>query len=249
MKYYYQRLKNNRQFKIAFILLFIFMNIDLLILNYQMPDYNPHHSTFLCGSSLGNYMQMLVLWLLPAYLLLGTSSWFIQDDKTKNSLILTTKYGKKTYLNQYLKTVFLSTFLLFFINFLINYLCAYIINYGEIQYSMLGYEYIEPHLSIQYQHPFLTNIFFSLITSLFFSFYAIFIACISFIFPKLSYVLLLSFSLWLIFISGNHSILLACQPFCEYSYNYLFKIYMISTLIILTPSFLIYKFKVKKDEL
>lgn len=113
MKYYLYRLFHNQNFKMVFILLFIFMNIDLLILNYQMSDYHPDFSTFLAGGSLGHFMQMLVLWLLPIYLLLGESSWFIHDEKTRNSFILTTKFGKRKYIKLYLLNVFLSTFLLF----------------------------------------------------------------------------------------------------------------------------------------
>lgn len=252
MKYYWFRLKNNRNYKIVFILIFIFMNIDLLILNLQMNDYDPNHSTFLAGASFGHYAQMLILWVLPAYILLGASSWYSIDEKTKNSSILITRFGKKKYITKYLLSVFISSFFLIFINLLINYILALFINKGGTisafaqswnDYSSIG------DLQFQLGNPILTNLIFIITTSFFIATFSVFISCLSFIFTKISYVFLLSFVLWLILITGNHSILLTFQPFTEYSFLHIGKIYISIVIILLIINLILSIYMVKKDDL
>lgn len=252
MSYYFNRLKHNRNYKIIFLVIFILMTLDILILNSQMENYDPNFSTFLAGSSLGHYMQMLILWLIPAYVLLGESSWFILDEKTKNSSILISKFGKRKYIIYYLLNVLFSTFILIFANLIINYIIVNIINHGGTisQFSYQGSDYSGiGNLQEQLDNPIIANIIFIITTSFFIALYAVFTSCLSFLFTKLSHVFLLSFALWFIIISGDYSILLAFQPFAEYSFQYIGKIYIILSIILMLSCLILSIYKVKKDAL
>lgn len=249
MRYYLYRVRHSLNYKIAFMIVFVFMNLDLMILKRQMPGLDPNFSTFLAGSSLGHYMQMLILWLLPAYLMLGVAGWFHIDEKNKTSSILTTRLGKKKYLKDYIISTFLTTFFLFFINFLINYAFAFLLNQGNVDAPMVADPEYGHDLYLQLLHPILTNFIIIIMTSLFISVYAVFMGSLSFVFNKASYVFLLSFSLWFVLISGNYSILLAFQPFCEFSFTHLGSIYAITTILICMTSMILYILRVKKDEI
>lgn len=256
MKYYLYRLKYNRNYKIVFILLFIFMTYDAVLLHTQMPTFDPNMGTFLAGAGMGHYMEKLILWLLPAYLILVAASWFLTDEKNRYSTILMTRFEKKKYLQNYLLHVFISVFLLFFLNFVLNYIVVHIVNYGGTYNAYIGSEdfakemmRLSTDLRIQIQNPIICNFIYMITTATLFGIFAVFMSCLSLYFNKIAYVFLLSFAIWLIFCIGGYSILLACQPFNEYPLIFQAKLYGITVLGLLSVSVMLYVYRMKKDEM
>ena len=195
-------------------------------------------------------MQMLIMWLIPAYLMLTGASWFHIDEKNKTSTILASKFGKRKYLLEYLGSVFISAFLLFFLNLIINYVFSYILNYGNTYFASMTSVNEEKGLILwQYMHPMITNLIYMCTTSIMISLYAVFMSCLSLYFDKISFVFLLSFSLWLVLISGQYSILLTTQPFTEYSIYHQMKIYLACLFVLGISSYFLYRYRVKKDEI
>jgi len=227
------------------------MTSDLIILNRQIPElFQYNQSTFLAGNSFGHYMQMALLWLLPVYLMLSTSSWFCIDCKNQTHKILILKFGKKKYLKFYLLTVFLSNFFVFFINFLINYLLAFIINNsGKFSPYGINFNLDGSDLALQLNHPIISNLIFIVITCLLIGIFSVFISCISFIFSKISYTFFVAMLIWLLLLTGDFSVMLIFQPFAEYSFSYIGKIFAFVSVGIVTLSVFLYNYRIKLDEI
>lgn len=74
MKYFKTRLMMDKRYWLMTLFFVIVINIDLLLIVKEREPFSGQFLTFLAGSSLGHYPQMALLWLLPAYLLLGPRS-------------------------------------------------------------------------------------------------------------------------------------------------------------------------------
>lgn len=246
MAYYLYRFRNNKNFKIVFFIIFVLMSVDVYFIHSAAPDLSPNASTFLAGGSLGHYMQMLILWMLPAYLFLASSCWFSIDEKTRYSSILAAKFEKRAYLKKYLLSVFISTFLLFFINFIINYLIVMIVQTGTyVPYESQG----EIEVELQQANPVITNLYYIISSSIMIGVFAVFTSCISFVFNKIAFVFLLSFAVWLLLITGEYSIMLAFQPFSEYLLMDQIIIYAVVMTVLIISSIALYIYRVRKDEI
>jgi len=252
MKYFRTRLAIDRRYWLMTVLLVIITIVDLLIIGKQRFSFSGQFLTFLAGSSLGHYPQMALLWLLPAYLMIGPSRWYLQDVKAGQVSLLVTRMKKRQYLGRLLRMTFCSTFISILLALLLNYALALVVfrhgsGSGNRMSDFQGG--VKPFLHWQLLHPTITNLMTILIAAVLIGLLATAIMAVSFIFKKTSYVFALSMVAWFIPISTNYSIMGVLQPFQETALRTQALILAIYTLILLGITWMGYRSEVKRDEL
>ncbi len=204
-------------------------------------------------------MQILFLWFLPIYLLIMVSEYYIQDVASGSNTVQIVKVGKKKYFTNQLLFSFLVAFTVMLLALLVNLALAFILNHNSVQdptTSSLGLyrKYIPQHPELAYgyfmlTHQALANLISILLASFLSGIAAVGLTALCFLFPKRVYAYFLSFALWILLITGKHSLLKAIQPFNEYPWTQLLTNVLLFLILValLTLSSLIYK--VKSDEL
>ncbi|MGM0807467.1 MAG: hypothetical protein ACQET8_22440 [Bacillota bacterium] len=249
----YRLIRNKKSIFIIFLLI-LYPIIDLILLNGQWQEkFTPNYSHFLVGNSEGHMMQILFLWFLPIYLLIMVCENYIQDLLSGENKIMILKLGKRKYFGTYLFFSFLSSFTIILMTLLINSILSFIVNHDGVYSPTEGVSQTilqaRPMLAYQLSHPTTTNIIFIIITSFLVGLLAATITSICFIFPSRKYAYFLSFILWYLLIMGSNSILLVFQPFTEYTFIHLLRIFVQTVLIFSIIICASYLYKVKTDEL
>ncbi|WP_430490079.1 hypothetical protein [Lactiplantibacillus pentosus] len=252
MKYFKSRLIMDKRYWLMSLLFVIVINIDLLLLVHQRFSFSGQFLTFLAGSSLGHYPQMALLWILPAYLLVGPSRWYLQDVKVSQINLLTTRMKKSQYLQQLLRTSFISVATSALLALLLNYGLALLIfqNGSGNSYRMSDFQDgSDPFLYWQLLHPVLANLLTILLAAMILGLIAMAIMALSFMFKKVSYVFALSMVAWFIPISTKYSILAVIQPFQETTLTAQLMILLVYIIVLLGIICVGYGTEVHRDEL
>ncbi|WP_432225080.1 hypothetical protein ACRPMQ_01960 [Lactiplantibacillus argentoratensis] len=252
MKYFKTRLMMDKRYWLMTLFFVIVINIDLLLIVKEREPFSGQFLTFLAGSSLGHYPQMALLWLLPAYLLLGPGRWYLQDIKVGQINLLITRMRKPQYLQQLLRTSFISVAASALFALLLNYGLALLLfqNGSGNSYRMSDYQDgSDPFLYWQLLHPVLANLLTILLTAMILGLFAMAIIALSFMFKKISYVFGLSMVAWFIPISTNYSILSVLQPFQETTLTAQLMILLVYVIVLLGVICVGYGTEVHRDEL
>ncbi|MBO9164090.1 hypothetical protein ACA593_05200 [Lactiplantibacillus pentosus] len=252
MKYFKSRLIMDKRYWLMSLLFVIVINIDLLLLVKQRFSFSGQFLTFLAGSSLGHYPQMALLWILPAYLLVGPSRWYLQDVKVSQINLLTTRMRKSQYLQQLLRTSFISVATSALLALLLNYGLALLIfrNGSGNSYRMSDFQDgSDPFLYWQLLHPVFANLLTILLAAMILGLIAMAIMALSFIFKQIGYVFGLSMVAWVIPISTNYSILSVLQPFQDTSLAVQVMVLLAYIIVLLGVIYVGYRNEVHRDEL
>lgn len=262
----YRVVKNKKS--VAFIcILFAVPFIDLLTNVYasfsdywlhpeaysgQLPKDNLLHPTvasFLSGSSQGHIAQMLLIWILPLYLLLIYSDFYILEKKIGYSNITYSKISRKELLKVRFLLSFSLPFAILFASLLLNFVLSLIIFHGG--QSFLGLEmYTDSHslLSISLKHPYITYIIYIVAFSFLAGGYGVMCSALSLLFPSYKYVYPMAFFIWIIQIMSPYSLTYIMQPFIEYGWKEIILAGIIFLIIIAIFIFSAWQYKVKYDE-
>ncbi|OEG12890.1 hypothetical protein BCR25_05200 [Enterococcus termitis] len=227
MRYFFRRLFSDKRSCFIFLLFFMLVLLDIFLLYKSFGGYVPNYSTFLAGNSEGHYAQMLLLWLLPIYLIFGTSSWLLSDFNSGNVLSVTARSSRKYYWKSYNQINFLYGFCLVFITMLINYMLVSVIFIKETTVPFL----IEKSVNIfdfkifltnsiywELNYPVLSNFLHIIMVAVMAGCMSVIISTINIFTKSLYYTVFIVISIWYLLISFTPSIMVVFQPFTEYSF-------------------------------
>lgn len=222
IKYYFNRIINNKVKLATMLLIFLYPIIDIVLLlkdvSMGASVLEPNLASFL-SSRIFNFAQCLLLWFLPLYIILIVADDCIEDYKLGYRNVLVSKWGKRSYVITNIIKGFTFGFLVIFISLAINLVMTQIIFNGG-NYIGLDTNTIEGIESLRHslQCPLLTNIKYIVLASLLSGVVGLGASSVSLIFHDRFIVYPLVFVMW--YIPNNafiRPVMLAIQPFTEYS--------------------------------
>lgn len=216
-KYYFKRIINNKVKLGVILLIFIFPVIDILLMLNDIHNggsaLQPDLASFL-SSTIFNGAQILLFWYLPLYFLLIAADDCIEDFKTGYKNILITKWGKKKYLRVNIIKGFVIGFMVIFLTLALNMILTQIAFAGG---TYTGFDSDNGQINETLQYPFLTNCIYILVASFISGVVSMGAVAVALALHNRYLVYPIVFILWYIPSTVNKSIILALQPFTEYS--------------------------------
>lgn len=216
-KYYFKRIINNRIKLGVVLLIFIFPIIDIFLIlndiNNGGSALEPNLASFL-SSTIFNGAQILLFWYLPLYFLLIAADDCIEDFKTGYKNILITKWGKKKYFRANIIKGFIIGFIVIFLTLALNILLTQIAFAGG---TYTGFDFNDTQTNGFFQHPFLTNCIYIVVAAFISGVVSMGAVAVALALHNRYLVYPIVFLLWYIPSTINKSIILALQPFTEYS--------------------------------
>lgn len=214
LKYYFKRIINNKIKLGVILLIFILPIVDIILM---VKDIHlggsvlvPNLASFL-SSTLFNGAQILFLWYLPIYFLILTADDCIEDYHTGYKNILVSKWGKKKYFSINILKGFIFAFVVVFLSFSLNLIMTNIIFSG-------GTYYLEnENISESLKNGLVINIAYILFVSFLSGIVSMGAVAVSMSVHNRYVVYPIVFILWYLPSCGTKSIILAMQPFTEYS--------------------------------
>jgi hypothetical protein len=241
MEYFFKRLLSDRRSIFMFLLFLALMLSDVFMLYKSFGGYAPNYSTFLAGNSEGHYAQMLLLWLLPVYLVFGTSYWLLSDFNSGNLLSIVIRTDRKYYWKVYNQVNFFYGFSLLFLSAVVNYGAVAIIFRKEtavpfmVEHSIsIGDIQTLFHNSILWElsYPGLSNLIHIIMGAIITGCMSVIISTINIFTQSIYYTVFIVISLWYLLISITPSIMVSFQPFTEYSFKLKFM-YLITIVFLM----------------
>lgn len=221
VRYYLKRIINNKIKLGVILLIFAFPVIDIFLMLMDIRNGGsalmPNLASFL-SSCIFNGSQILLFWYLPLYLLLIVADDCIEDFKLGYKNILVTKWGKIGYFKANIIKGFLISFFVIFLSLVLNLIMTQIAFAGG-DYRLFDTNSIEatPSLYLAFQHPLLTNCVYILLASFLSGIVGMGAVAMAMALHNRFLVYPIVFLLWYIPSAIRQSIIIAVQPFTEYS--------------------------------
>ena len=244
------RLFKNRWKRVLLLVLILMPTFDLII-NYNYYSLNntkPYLIAFVCCAGCPHLMQELYYWIMPVYFMLLIGDDVLEDITTGYKEILVNKVGKKKYCIEKLGSSFLVSFFIMLIGLLINLLFVSILFHNG-SYEPSGGDYCGGILEVLYDsHPYLAILGFSIILSLFAGMSGALGAACGLFYRERKLAYAAAFFVWYLLVNRRESIVLVFQPFDEYPFSIISRIfgYSMGALLLVILTFYIYV--VKYDE-
>lgn len=247
--------------KIAISLIFLLPAVDffqhiygeiIAYGEYDSSNFNhPVYCSFLSASSMGNFTQILMFWILPLYFMILYCDSYTSDRNSGYLKCLISRTGRKKYYKTKFKIAFFLPFILMFISLTLNFLmCIIIFHNGD----MFGgfedfYLSMDRWLIFGIEHPFIYYFIYVIADCLIGGLCGILGMCCSILFANHFKAYPISFFVWFLQILIPFGIGNTVQPYTEYGIKY-----FISGLCILVVSILIlfaitYFVRLIKDEI
>ncbi|MGN0497470.1 MAG: hypothetical protein ACI4F6_00145 [Acutalibacteraceae bacterium] len=156
----------------------------------------------------------MLFWYLPLYFLLIAADDCIEDFKSGYKNILITKWGKKKYFRANIIKGFIIGFIVIFLTLALNILLTHITFAGG---TYTGFDSDNGQINEILQSPFLTNCIYILVASFISGVVSMGSVAVALALHNRYLVYPIVFILWYIPSTVNKSIILALQPFTEYS--------------------------------
>lgn len=181
--------------------------------------YRPDYVFFLANNSVGvgHIFQSIFIWFLPLYLLFLVVEDLLEEFQTGYSNILIAKLGRKKYLQGHMKKTVIFSVGIIMIGMLLNLLLVHILFAGA---QTSPYEDIEKEvgfLKFCFENPFVANIIFTIIIVVCGGMISVVGLMIAFTTRQRKYTYGITMLLWMTPILAKKSLVLAFQPFSEYS--------------------------------
>ena len=232
-----------------------FMHIygEILVYGGYNPTFifHPVYSSFLSGSSIGSFTQILFFWLLPLYFLIIYSDSASIDLKNKYSIPLITRIGKQEYYKTKFKIAFLFPFISVFAILTLNLLLNILIFHSGTSFAGLEgyYNTFDNWSSFGFTHPYIYYLIYIITNSFICAGCSIMGLCCSILFKNLYIAYPATFFIWFIQIIIPFGIGNTIQPYTEYGFTYFVSGLFIFILILFVVCAITYFSKVKKDEI
>lgn len=220
LKLYFSRILHDRvKLAIAIILFSIpILEVGQIVWSaYQghgIP--RPHYATFLCLYTLRHYLQKIMFWFLPLFLLVIVNEDTIEDYETGYRNALISRAGRKNYARTKLVGSFSFSFLIVFLSLIINMILIYACfqNGTYEMYDWQGIDYRDRDISrITMPHPVLANIAYIILTSFLAGLVGMMGTAVALTMQNRKIVYALTFFLWFVPVNLRYSILFAIKPF------------------------------------
>lgn len=199
------------------MLILIFPVIDILLMLNDIHNggsvLEPNLASFL-SSTIFNGAQILLFWYLPLYFLLIAADDCIEDFKTGYKNILITRWGKKKYFRVNIIKGFIIGFVIIFLTLALNMLLTQITFAGG---TYTGCDSNDGQINRISQYPFLTNCIYIFVASFISGIVSMGAVSLALALHNRYLVYPIVFLLWYIPSTVDRSIILALQPFTEYS--------------------------------
>ena len=176
----------------------------------------PHYATFLCLYTLRHYLQKIMFWFLPLFLLIIANEDTIEDYDTGYRGVLIGRMGKKNYALTKLIGSFLLSFCIVFVSLMINMALVYIcFRNGTFEMDeWAGINYMDKSISrLTMPHPVIANIVYIVGTSILVGLVGMMGTAVALTMQNRKIVYGITFLLWFIPVNLRNSILFAIKPF------------------------------------
>lgn len=201
-------------------------------LSYQ-NIYHPTMTTFLSGNTSGQFLQIIIIWLLPLYLILISAQRIIDNNRNDSNYIYTSRYTK---FKQYLGVSELTQFSIFTVFFIVLFGLDFVI--AELLFHN-GQSFMDLEDSVKYSHllklellhPNLAYISFIVVVSMSFGLFAVVVHVLALLLKKPILVHPISLDIWFFMVAMPNSSTYFIQPFIEYDWGTYFSA-LISYLVI-----------------
>ena len=216
-EYYFKRIINNPLNLTAIIVVMLLPMIDVF---YSLKDVYlggsvllPDLASFLAGT-IGHGAQTVLLWYLPVYFLIICADDCIEDHKTGCKYILISKLGKKKYLYINIIKGFVIGFTVMFVSLVFNLLIVHVLFNGGTYISAEISSSEKNHLL---QNSLLINIIYIIFVSFMTGILSMGASALADAIHNRFLLYPIVFIFWYIASFGDRPIILAFQPFSEYT--------------------------------
>jgi hypothetical protein len=212
---------------------------------------HPAYASFLSGTSQGHVAQMLLIWILPLYILLIYSDFYILEKKIGYSHITYTKCSRSELLKARFFLSFFLPFIILLFSLLLNFVLSLIIfNGGQ---NFMGLEMYPDHnvtlLTLSLKHPYIAYIIYLFVFAILAGCCGLMCTALSLLFPHYKYVYPAAFFIWILQIMLPNSLTYLMQPFIEYGFREIIPAGILFVAIVFIFLLSAWQYKVKFDEL
>lgn len=211
---------------------------------------HPVYASFLCGSSMGKFLQIGFFWMLPLYFLLLYSDSYITDKKYGYDVCLISRIGKREYFKNKFKLAFLLPFLVVIVSFALNLLCNIIAFHGGQNFRGYEqfYETMDSWFIWGYKNPYIYYLIYMVIDAFLCALSGLLGMSCSILFKNHYTAYPVAFFTWLTQIILPFGAGRSVQPYTEYGLKYFIMGTSCFTLIAVIIFFAAYIIKVKKND-
>ncbi|MGP3641300.1 hypothetical protein [Lentilactobacillus hilgardii] len=183
--------------------------------------YHPTITTFLAGNTSGQFLQIIIIWLLPMYLLLISTHRLVDQSQAESNYVTLSRFSK---INRYLETSQLTQFIVFMSLFLIlfgfDFLLAELLFHNGQFFMDLENSIKYSHLlGLELQHPNLTYLIYSVIVSAAFALFAVVVQVLVLTLKRPILIYPISLGIWFFMVAMPASSTYFIQPFIEYDWG------------------------------
>lgn len=224
---------------------------DIILFGSYNPDNHPVFTSFLSGSSIGHFTQILLSFILPLYFLILYNDSYITDIKSGYFNCLISRTGRKRYYLTKFKISFFVPSLLMFLSLILNLLlCLIVFHPGNAFGGMENfYTDMDNWFIFGYNHPYLYYFIYIISYCLICGLCSILGLCCSILFKNHFVTYPVTFFIWIIQAIIPFGIGSALQPFTEYGLKYFiigFALFIFSVLIVFIITYFL---RLTKDEI
>ncbi|AFS01351.1 hypothetical protein [Lentilactobacillus buchneri] len=182
---------------------------------------NPPTAAFLAGNSSGQFLQIILIWFMPIFIIMITLQRIIERTHGGSNYLLSTRMGT---LDKFFVRSELVQFFIFSTFYMILFGCDFVVaiilfHKGT---SFMGMEDSAKYshlLHLEIEHPYVAYILFVIIVSLAFGLFSVVIYVLALSIRKTILVYPISLGLWIFMIALPYSSSYFTQPFIEYDWN------------------------------
>ncbi|KRL72281.1 hypothetical protein [Lentilactobacillus kefiri] len=182
---------------------------------------NPPTAAFLSLNSSGEFLQLIIMLLMPIFLILITLQRKIEISQGKSNYIFQTRMGT---VNQYLIKGQITQFVIFTLFYMALFSFDLLVNivlfHKGTSFKGVENSTINSHLlNLELAHPYLTYIWFIIIVSIAFGIYAVVTYILALSLKKTFLVYPISLGLWIMMFALPYSSSYFMQPFIEFDWK------------------------------
>lgn len=183
--------------------------------------YHPTMTTFLAGNTSGQFLQIMIIWLLPMYLLLISTQRLVDQSQAESNYVTLSRSSK---INRYLLTSQLTQFIVFMGFFLILFIFDFLLaellfHNGQFFMDLEDSTKYSHLLGLEMHHPNLTYLTYSVIVSAAFGLFAVVVQVLVLILKRPILVYPVSLGIWFFMVAMPASSTYFMQPFIEYDWG------------------------------
>lgn len=195
---------------------------DIILLGSFDPENHPAFTSFLSGSTMGHFTQILLSFILPLYFLLLYADSYTTDRNSGYLKCLIMRVGKKEYYKTKFKIAAIVPSVIMFFSLLLNFLlCIFFFHSGSSFGGMEEYYHdMNKWFIFGYNHPYIYYFIYIITYCFVCGLCSVLGLCFSIIFRNHYIAYPVSFFVWIIQAIFPYGVGNSIQPFTEYGFNH-----------------------------